>query len=100
MTSYFEIGGHIVECNSDSLPSSSFSPSSFRGAPTNSRSPGARASQSNNSGGRKGEQTTVAYTPYSYGNPFVWAASQVLMRIAQSKQTPGADPITGEPNLY
>ena len=39
------------------LPSSFHSPSSFRGAPTNSRSPGARASESNNSGGRKGDHT-------------------------------------------
>ena len=39
------------------LPSSFHSPSLFRGAPTHSRSPGARASESNNSGGRKGDHT-------------------------------------------
>lgn len=53
--SYFEIGGHIVQCNSTSIPSSSLSPSSFRGAPTQSRSGGATAAESINSGGRKGE---------------------------------------------
>ena len=41
------------------LPSSFHSPSSFRGAPTHSRSPGARASESNNSGGRKGDHTIL-----------------------------------------
>ena len=40
------------------LPSSFHSPSLFRGAPTHSRSPGARASESNNSGGRKGDHTS------------------------------------------
>jgi hypothetical protein len=41
------------------LPSSFHSPSLFRGAPTHSRSPGARASESNNSGGRKGDHTSI-----------------------------------------
>ncbi len=39
------------------LPSSFHSPSSFRGAPTHSRSAGASAAESNNSGGRKGDHT-------------------------------------------
>jgi hypothetical protein len=57
MISYFEIGGQIVECqqHSTSIPSSLFSPSLFRGAPTHSRSAGASATESNNSGGRKGD---------------------------------------------
>ncbi len=50
--SYFEIGGEVVET---SLPSSSPSASPFRGAPTHSRSPGARASESKESGGRKAD---------------------------------------------
>lgn len=41
------------------LPSSFHSPSLFRGAPTHSRSPGARASESNNSGGRKGDHASI-----------------------------------------
>lgn len=41
------------------LPSSFHSPSSFRGAPTHSRSAGASAAESNNSGGRKGDHTIL-----------------------------------------
>jgi len=41
------------------LPSSFHSPSSFRGAPTHSRSAGASAAESNNSGGRKGDHTSI-----------------------------------------
>lgn len=54
--SYFEIGGEIVECHSTSIPSSQHSPSLFRGAPTHSRSAGASAAESYNSGGRKGDR--------------------------------------------
>jgi len=100
--SYFEIGGEIIECHgSTSIPSSLYSPSLFRGAPTTPTVPQVQAERNNEgAGGRKGEQTTLAYTPYSYGSPLVWAASQVLMRIAQRDNKPGVDPITGEPNLY
>ena len=39
-----------------SIPSSYYSPSSFRGAPTSSRS---SAAESKNSGGRKGDHTNI-----------------------------------------
>ena len=42
------------------LPSSFHSPSSFRGAPTHSRSAGASAAESNNSGGRKVDYTSIS----------------------------------------
>ena len=42
-----------------SIPSSYSSPSLFRGAPTSSRSGGATAAESKNSGGRKGDHTNI-----------------------------------------
>ena len=69
------------------LPSSFHSPSLFRGAPTHSRSPGARASESNNSGGRKADHTAWSVSPVSrpytvgvgVGNPLMWLASNAMI---------------------
>ena len=56
--SYFEIGGELVECHtSTSIPSSSYSPSSFRGAPTTSTVAQVQAQRNGKvAGGRKGDQ--------------------------------------------
>ena len=57
--SYFEIGGELVEChNSTSIPSSSYSPSSFRGAPTTPSVAQVQAQRNEKvAGGRKGDRT-------------------------------------------
>ena len=82
---YFEIGGKIVECTSTSHPSSSSSPSLFRGAPT-VLAEGATPRNKQEAGGRKGDHAaatpqTAPYTPYSYGNPLVWLGAQVFFGI-------------------
>ena len=54
--SYFEIGGHIIELeHGTSTPSSSPSPSSFRGAPT-VLAEGATPRNKQEAGGRKGDR--------------------------------------------
>ena len=55
--SYFEIGGEIVECTDyTSTPSSQYSPSLFRGAPTTSTVAQVQAQRNGKvAGGRKGD---------------------------------------------
>ena len=57
--SYFEIGGEIFECNITSIPSSNYSPSSFRGAPT-TMSEGATPRNKQGAGGRKGDHPSIS----------------------------------------
>jgi len=86
--SYFEIGGHIVELeHGTSTPSSSPSPSLFRGAPT-VLAEGATPRNKQEAGGRKGDHGSsrtpppqLPYTPYSYGSPLVWLGAQVFYGI-------------------
>lgn len=56
--SYFEIGGELVECHhSTSIPSSSYSASSFRGAPTTSTVAQVQAQRNGKvAGGRKADR--------------------------------------------
>ena len=56
--SYFEIGGEIVECIDYTFtPSPSYSPSSFRGAPTTSTVAQVQAQRNGKvAGGRKGDR--------------------------------------------
>jgi len=95
-TSYFEIGGEIIECTAHQITGRmqakvskvetlSVETSSVE---TQVKKPAVL------------EPVTMAYTPYSYGNPLVWGATQVFLRIAQRQRTPGVDPFTGEPNIY
>lgn len=94
--SYFEIGGEIIECTLDYDVATGISQSEERNVQAEVMS----ESRTDIHPARVVEPVTLAYSPYSYGNPLVWAATQVLMRIAQRRQQPGVDPITGQPNVY
>jgi hypothetical protein len=89
--SYFEIGGEIIECTAHQITGrmhAKVSKVETSAVETQVKTPVSP------------EPVAMAYTPYSYGNPLVWAATQVFLRIAQRKQSPGVDPLTGEPNVY
>jgi len=83
MSSFFEIGGQLVECQtrSTSIPSPLSSPSSFRGAPTAlpvAQVQGQRKQKV--AGGRKGEQTSVRKEGASLvGGGMIRAGVAILM---------------------
>jgi len=83
MSSFFEIGGHLVECQtrSTSIPSPLSSPSSFRGAPTAlpvAQVQGQRKPKG--AGGRKGEQTSISKEGASLvGGGMIRAGTAILM---------------------
>ena len=78
--SYFEIGGKIVECNSTSIPSSSPSPSSFRGAPTLIPE-GATPRNNIEAGGRKGDHTSTTVDDRHWGKHFAGMLGTGMVRV-------------------
>jgi len=82
MSSFFEIGGNLVECQtrSTSIPSPLSSPSSFRGAPTTltvAQVQGQRKPKV--AGGRKGEQTESKAFAKMIGSGMIRAGVAILL---------------------
>ena len=81
--SYFEIGGHIVQCqqHSTSIPSPLSSPSSFRGAPTALPVAQVQAQRKQKvAGGRKGDRTSMRKESAKFiGGGMVRAGVAILM---------------------
>ncbi len=93
VVSYFEIGGEIIECTANDIVGRMH-------AQVSKVEPDDVSVETQYSKPAAPKPVTMAYTPYSYGNPFVWGATQVFLRIAQRKQEAGVDPFTGEPSVY
>jgi len=82
MSSFFEIGGNLVECQtrSTSIPSSLSSPSSFRGAPTTLPAAQVQALQHPKvAGGRKGDQTESKRFAKMIGSGMIRAGVAILL---------------------
>lgn len=90
-TSYYEIGGHI--CESD-VPEPSASRSVSSATPIHIKS------DSRGTGGRSTASSTPSQSmtilPYSYGNPAIWLASNLLMRTLAPAAERKKMEITGE----